>query len=556
MDIIRQQVSQARRRLTFQTFLGIVTWSLFATLLAAVLGLAVPKIWPLQLDPQTWVWSWVGGALSAGLLVALVWTYVARQNALIAAIELDRRCGLKERVSSVLSLSGHEIDSEAGRALLADASRRVAEVDVREHFPLVTSWRNLLPLLPAAAVLGLLIVPDAGRDERSHAAESALAKKQVEKSAEELKKKLEQERKKAESQGLEEAEQLFKRLEDSLGKLGEKDKVDRKEALLKLNDLKDELEKRRQALGGLDKMKDQLNQMKDINQGPAEKLAKALKNGDMKQAMEELKNLQEKLRNGEMGEAEQKQMAQQLDKMKEKLEQVAQKHEDAKRDLQERIKQLEREGKRAEAGELQRKLDQLQALDQQMQKLQELADKLGQCQQCLQQGDGKQAAQQLDQIAKQLEQMQREMKELEALDDVLQQLADAKNAMNCQECNGQGCEQCQGGMKGRGRGEGEGEGEEPGDGLGRGQGRGARPEEKTDTSSYESQVRSKVQKGEVVRAGFADGPNVAGKSKEQLKNEIGASLRGGEPEPLTNQRLPRNQRDHAKQYFERIRTGD
>ena len=65
----------------------------FATLLVALVGIAVPKFWPLELTStdtawQTWFWSWAAGGLALGLAVAAVWTYCVRRDAMAAAILL------------------------------------------------------------------------------------------------------------------------------------------------------------------------------------------------------------------------------------------------------------------------------------------------------------------------------------------------------------------------------------------------------------------------------------------------------------------------------------
>ena len=125
MEEIKRQVTTARRRLILQQFLTVVPWTLFATLLLAVCAIGATKIWPVNVDPTIWTWSWIGGSFAAGVLIASVWTYFVRYDTLNAAIEIDRRFGLKERVSSALSLAPEELESESGQALVHDASRRV-----------------------------------------------------------------------------------------------------------------------------------------------------------------------------------------------------------------------------------------------------------------------------------------------------------------------------------------------------------------------------------------------------------------------------------------------
>jgi hypothetical protein len=533
-----------------QQFLTIVGWSLFATLLISAIGLAIPKIWPLPIIPTVWLWSWLGGGLAAGLLVAAVWTYCVRQRPLAAAMEIDRRFRLKERVSSALAMLPGELDSEAGRALLDDAVRRVERIDVRDGFPVNVPKRALLPLVPAVAMFVLaLFVPDATPPKDAQAASNAAAEAdQVRKSAEALKKRLERAEKKAEDKGLKDADVLLKELKKGLEELANKDDVDRKNALVKLNDLAKNVEQRRERLGGADRLKQQFDKLKDLERGPADKVAQAIKDGDLQAAVQELKRLKEALEKGNLTDEEKKQLEKQLDKFKKKMDDAAAAHHRAKEDLKNEIERRKNEGDLAGAGKLQEQLDKLSKLDDQMQRMQQVADKLGQCKQCLQRGDAQNAAQQLEQLAQNLQDLKAQLDELQALDDILDQIADAKDAMKCEKCHGEGCEAC---MGGGGKGDDEGP---PGEGLGEGRGKGERPEEKTDTNAYDSKVKGKIQKGEAVRTGTASGPNRAGKSQEDIKEQIRASL-NQEADPLTDVRLPKNERQHTKQYFERIRKG-
>jgi hypothetical protein len=186
-----------------------------------------------------------------------------------------------------------------------------------------------------------------------------------------------------------------------------------------------------------------------------------------------------------------------------------------------------------------------------MNNLDQMAQQLGECSKCLgKNGNPKEAADKLGQIADQLAEMQQQLDELETLDEAMKQIADAKNAMACKECNGQGCAHCQG----QGQGQGQGKGQQNGNGMGEGQGEGHRPEKETPTGEFLSRVGAKPEAGESVRTGDADGPNAPGISKESLKQELDAA-KSRDVDPLTNQHIPREQRDHARQYFERYREG-
>src|ERR1044071_6541167 len=114
MEEIKRQVARARRRMNFAQFLRLVSWSLTAALAVALIGVAIPRIWVISVAPDVWNWSWIGGAAATGFIVGWIIAFVRRRNDLEAAIELDRRFGLKERVSSSLSLTAQERESDFG----------------------------------------------------------------------------------------------------------------------------------------------------------------------------------------------------------------------------------------------------------------------------------------------------------------------------------------------------------------------------------------------------------------------------------------------------------
>jgi hypothetical protein len=550
MDEIKRQVNTARRRLIAQRFLLIAAWSLFGTLCLAAVGLAVPKIWVLAIDPAVWMYSWIGGSVGLGLAVALVWSYVRRASELDAAIEIDHRFQLKERISSALALHPDESTTEIGEALIQDAVRRVERIDVRDSFPIHSDWRALLPLAPALAIFVLVsLVPDATPAKPTETATGLSAEaERVSRSAQELKKRLARTEAKAQEKGLEDTDLLFKQLQKGLEDLADKSGVDRKAALAKMNDLAKSLEKRRDQLGGADQMRNQLNRLKDMQQGPADKIAQAMKDGDFKKALDELKNLQDKLKNNDMTAEEKEQLAKQLEQLRDKLQEMVDGHEQAKRDLQEEIQRRQAAGDLEGAGRMQRQLDQLNQMNDGMNRLQQMADSLNQCKECLQKGQGGEAAAQLDQLAENLQQLQDSMDQLQTLNEIMDDIAMAKDAMACDACNGQGCEGCMG------QGFGQGQGQGQGDGLGEGQGFGDRPEEQTDTSFYESQVRGEVRSGAAVVTGTVGGPNRSGRSLVETREEISGAM-SQDPDPLIDIRLPKTERDHTKQYFERLRDG-
>jgi len=535
MEELHKQVRRARRRLAMQRFLSVLGWCWLATLLVALGLIVAGKIWP-PLGLADWIWA--AGALVLGLLAAAAWTAATSGCPIHAAMEIDHRFGLKERVSSTLALSAYERQTEAGQALVDDAVRRISRLDVTERFAVSPGRGLLLPLVPAvAAVLVALLISPAVVDNPAVATTEATVKQQVRKSSSDLRRKLEQKRKQAQQKGLKDAERLFKRLDQGTKELADKNEGNRKKALVKLNDLAKEVKKRRQQLGGADKVKQQLNQLKKICQGPADKFAKAVGRGEFKQAIKELEKLKQALAAGKLDQQQEEQLARQLDQMQQKLKDLAEAHEAMKQELEQRVDKLREAGRNDEANKLEEQLDKLREQLPQMQKLDQLADKLGQCSKCLKDGQLEDAGGRLDDVQAGLENLQQQLDELDMLDDAMDQLAQARSQMVCPNCGGAGCKQCQGGM-----------------GMGPGRGQGDRPEEETDTAFYQSRVRQKVGKGAASLVDLVDGPNVKGKVEQQIKEQY-ETARHQSADPLTGQRIPRKHRQHAKEYFDRFREG-
>jgi chemotaxis protein histidine kinase CheA len=538
MDQLREQVSRARRRLVLEQFMGRLVWCLFATLSLAALGIAAPRLFVFHDLPTSWDAAWLLGGFGAGILAAVAWTLISNRSPLDAAMEIDHRFDLRERVASSLSLSDEDRASGAGQAVVNDALRAVRRIEVDEKFRVQLDRRAWWPLVPAAIVFVLVAFVDNREAASEHEHETiAQVTKQVKQSAESLRKKMEEKRKEAEKQGLEAAQGIFKQIEQGTKELQEKKDLDRTKAAVKLNDLQKQLEQRRQQLGGEDKIKQQFESMKNLGAGPAEKAAQAMKEGDWKKALDK------------------EQLAKQLEQMKDKLQAAVDAHKQAMQDLEKQVEKQKQQGNMAKAGELQKKLDALKQQQAQMNRLQQLAQQMAQAQQALQQGDGQKSANAMAQMAQQLDQMQKDMEEMKMLDAAMNQLDMAKDAMACQNCDGKGCEQCQGqlGMNGMNGLKANLNGE-PGMGMGQGVGIGPRPEEKNATKTRDTQVRQNPGRGAATFSGLVEGPNIKGDVAESIKEEM-ATLSAEPADPLTSERLPSSRREHAGEYFDMLREG-
>lgn len=537
MEELRRQVNRAQRWLGLQRFSQAIGWCCFATLLIALGFVIGDKYRPMGVE--AWVYV-VAGIVAGGLLAAFV-AYVRGRGAIDAAIEIDRRFGLKERVSSTLALTPEEQETEIGQALIADAERRVKNLDVGEHFHLNPGRQLLLPLIPlVAAVLVVWLVSPAVMEEESQV-NAASIKKQVKLASEGLKSKLIEQRKQAQKQGLKDAEMLLHRLSEETEELTRGDSDNRKEALVKLNDLKRQMENRQKQIGGAEEIRKKLDQLNSGNRGPAEDFMKSISKGDLRKAIEDLEKLKNDLLDDKLSDEQKEQLSKQLNEMKEKLEEAVQKHQQQCQNLQNQINQARQAGQDGEAQRLQDQLNQLMERNSDMQNLQEMAKQLGQCSQCMQEGQMQNAAEMLEQMQGDLSDLQQQLDEMEILDDAMDQLCQARDQMTCAQCNGQGCPACQG--------------DQPGMGTGEGQGMGDRPEEETGVKFYDDKVKQKIGRGRATIAGEVDGPNIKGQVLEEISDQLEVA-RSESTDPLTEQQMPRPHQEQTKEYFNMFRTGE
>ncbi len=545
MEPILEQVRRARRRLGWELFLNRLVRCWFAGLFVALLAIAAPKLVTIENLPVQWP-LWCGlTAVVAGLLVAAVWTWWQGRSALDAAVEIDERYGLKQRVASSLSLSSADAATPAGQALLADAARAVRRVDIDERFRIRLGRRAWLPIVPALLAFLLATLVDNREAQSSIDPQAKISQEQQENAMKKLRKRWAEQRKKAQAKkGLKDAEGLFRELEKQTAKMAEARDADPKKTLVKLNDLAKQLEKRRQQLGGDQELRKQFAKMNNLQRGPADKMVEAMKKGDWQKAIRELDKLKKQLETGKLDPEAKKELEQQMKQLQEKMQEAAEARKQAMDDLKKQIEKEKQRGDLSRAGELQQKLDQMQQQQKKMEQLEQLAQKMGECQQCMKEGDAQGAAESLSEMMKQMEQLQQALEEGEMLDMAMDQLQMAKDSMSCQECQGMGCQSCQG----------EGEGNQLGQGMGRGPGGGTRPDEKNPTNFRNSRVRQKPGRGAAVVVGEAEGPNRRGQVVESVKEQM--EVEGGQQaDPLVVEKLPKSYREHAEEYFNTLREG-
>jgi uncharacterized membrane protein (DUF485 family) len=566
MNEINRQVRQARRRLNFHRFMHVFGWALFIGLMVAVIGLAIPKIWYLSFlnTPEAsdfWTAGWLIGGGVISLILAAVFTYRARQTSDNVAIEIDKRFGLKERLSSAMTLGSEDRESDAGKALLHDAEDRAQTIDVRDKFRFQPDRRLALPLIPILLLIGIAFLPNAIPEITPEALAEKRDKQQVEVAIKEMQKKIDKQKKALTEKGLDDAMENLNSLQRKLDDLDPEKLPNKKDALVKLNDIKKEIEDRQRELGDSKALKESLNKLKDVGEGPAQKIAEAMSKGDMKEAQKAIKDLADKLKLGKMSEAEKKKLAKELNEIANQLKKIAEQHQAKKEELKKQLEKATKQGDLDKAAELQQKIDEMEKQEKQMQKMKKMGQNLKKCANCMKPG-GKQGAkkqgeggekqpsqggengqQQMDEAAQALEDLEQimkemgdELEELENLEDLEEAIGDCKGCMNGQQDSDKPPKW-----------------QDWAQGSGRGAGKRDRQEE--ETGNYKDRVKAKLQKGQTVVTGDADGNNISGRSASEVRELVKDSM-SKENDPLENTVLPKAAREHAHEYFEKVREGN
>ena len=542
MLALEKPVARVFRRLRYQRFLTALVWTWALTLAVVACVIAGEKLLNRSLPGPGWVPFAVAAGL--GLVIAAGFALVTGPSRLDAAIALDRAFHLNERVSTALSLPADLRATPAGEALLADAIRKVTDLDVAAEFGLRIPRRAWVVLIPTAASVILLFAPALIPRLAQAKAAAALETKAFVKQTDLLTKKIASQRQAIDKEKFPEADKILAQIEKKTEELSKAPPAGKDKLMVELNTLTDALKERQKQLGSPEQVNRQLKQLKEMgSQGPADQLIKDLAKGDFKKAADELIKLQEKLASGKLGAAEKKALKEQLAEMSKKLSELA--------NLEQRKKQLEEARKNGGLTEkqYQKEMDKLQEQSKQLKQLQQLASKLGDAQKAMQAGDMKKAAEALGMSQKQMQEMAKQLEELQSLDSALAEVQDAKNGMDGDGMNQLGDDLNSLGMGYSRRKGGQGNG-------GRGRGQGDRPIAPDDTATYTSKVKQQLKKGRAVFQGLTSPTNtVKGEVVIDMQAEMEAAA-GSNADPLSNQKIPKHLEKHVRAYYDQLNKGN
>jgi hypothetical protein len=551
---LETRVRQARRRLFTQTLLnrlGLV-WGC-ALALAVAWFLIEPILLPTA-NPSL-KWAVLGGLAGVGTGAGLWLARRAAPSPLSAALAIDQRFDLKERVTTALSLSPNEQSSPAGQALLADTNAKLERVGVAGKFPVRLGWRAMfLPVQTAAIVLLALYPlpvltrlaggdPKTDDEDLARAAEKD-AKPRVAAQRPFIRPPAERPNKSEELRQLDaELEKLYA---EHNKEAADKEKPDQlRERQEKVASAEERLKKREQEMAEkFQKLQDQMSKLTDLDQGetrpegPAKEFEQALAKGDLKKAEEKIDRLRKKAHDKKLDPKEQEQLKKQLEDLDNKVDKLSREQKEKEKKLKDLVDQAKRENRDAEA--LERELQNLQKDQQTTKEMQELAKALRQAKQALDKNDMEGLAEQLSQVGKQLGDIDDELKDFDDIEAHLQNLRQMKKE-RCEQCQGEGKEKSESGHKDDAQGYAEGA-------------TGKRPENKdaVTRAGEEQRVRGFFDpKGRKAYGGSTTGPAFKKASSTEMSTEIKQAVQEA-PEAVEVQRLPKAAKEMVKEYFEKL----
>ena len=553
---LERSIARVRRRLFGDRWLHAAGLGTTAGL-GAGLAWFLAEPWVLESPPEQFRWIVLGTTTGLGWLAGTAWSIATRPSRETAALELDRRFTLHERVTTALGLPVQDRETPAGRALLADAVEKVASLPVAEQFP-IRPRRSLsgIPLLASAIAAAFAFyhpnTTGAGTNSNGTPGQNPVASTKLPTDAKKLPTDKFTKLAKPDQLDRKKSQELLQ-LEEELNKTMEKwkqnepkDEQQAKEKVAELTALEDKVAKFKeleyQKLKQLENQLEQLNQLskrEEFEDGPAKELNDALSKGNLRRAQEELDELKKKVKEQKLESKDLAKLDNQMKEMAKQLKQNASQKEKIDQ-LKKKIDQAKKEGKDAEA--LERELDQLQAeMKQAGEQMEKLAQKMEKIRQMAQNGEMEKLAEELAQLGDQMKGIEGEIQDLDDTDDYLQKLREELK---------KACKQCEGKKKKNGS-------PEPNDDAKwtpEGQiGMGKRSEDKdAKTNSKDERIRGLFDKsGQKRYAGAIKGPAFTKKSTVELGQQIQQAAQEA-PRAIDTQQVPKEAQAGVKEYFEKI----
>jgi hypothetical protein len=152
---------------------------------------------------------------------------------------------------------------------------------------------------------------------------------------------------------------------------------------------------------------------------------------------------------------------------------------------------------------------------------------------------------------------ERQTPEGRMLDEAMQQINEARQRMNCPNCRGAGCRECQpsDAVVAIERRSQTTDGDRPGHQPDPRHATRSGAKQTIDARFYDSQVKPQVGQGTGTVTSLVEGANDRGHVEASIQKQL-KSVRQGSTDPIEAQQLPSTQAEHVREYFDRLRQGE
>lgn len=576
MQEVRRVVSAGRRRLTVIAWLRTAVLTLTGGLVLLIVARVVERLFGLEFPwPTVFAWS-AGGAVA----VSVVWALLVRPSTQRAALAVDEAAGLRESLSTALSLE--QSPSPWAGAVLESARAKAVTVKLPVSMPLRGPSYWYAPIVAAVAlVVAWISVPRvdllglfAKREEE----------RQAQRQIVEVKADLQ-----LKEQRL--AEALARAGVDIKNEPGGDTDEPRpadaaqtpeelqRAAVRRLTMLNERLSEMKQSEKAqqLEALRDSMQQLKQPGPGPLNEFARNLAMGDFAKAQESLAELSKQLAEGQMSPEQREQLRKQLENLSEQLKKAAENTRSLEEAMQkagidpaqakELAKQMLKDPQAAKKAleELTKGMSEEQK-QQLAQAAKAMSDKSGQCnslsqsmgemaQAMSQEGQEGQSGEQMAEAMQGAGEMLSEMEMLSQEMGALQQAMDEAQSQLAGLCEGMGDgagsegDSMLAGEGGIGEWE-EGESDMQGNGSG-GSGKGMGPSVADSPAAFQvdkTKQASANKGGPIIASRLVFGDQVKGESVREFSDAVESGAQAA-AEALENNVIPREMKNPVQHYF-------
>lgn len=544
---LHRKLRMARLRFSLNLLLEQLGWMALAAGIVAVLAILAERFLGFETVTPLRAYGLAGAALAGGLVLWLLKCPSRMQTALL----IDERLALKERFSTSLALA--ESSDPFAAAARSQAHEVAGSVRIREHFRIRPSRRWLYGLASwVAVILALAYVPEmdllgrlaAKRDSLEQRKQLALAEEEVKAATERISATVKQ----LNDAGLEAELTALSEMN-----LGAKPEEVRREAIRKLGDLSEKIEKLQndQRLAMVKPLEDMLKQLRTTADAFDQDLFLALARGQMGEAANMVQQMQKKLSEGDLSDEQREALSKQLSELGRQLEELAKQNAEFQKELA--AAGLNKDLAKLNAEQLAEALKNSGLSEEQ---INELLEKRAACQSacaaCRALGKGMLAAgsgmsgtgemlggDELAALAEQLSQVEGLSQELAALQGTLDEIGNCMGMLGQGDCFGAGQGPwAEGFPHGQGMGSG-------GPGIGYGPRDTA---ESGDTATEKTRTNTQQGKGPIIASWYVKGLQVKTEAKRDFAEVIQTS-KDGAAEAISENEIPRQYEESIKKYF-------